>query len=161
MGAVSLVGRALVRVLLESCTKVATELSSFTPEWSHIVDDKSYKKALARKHLLGHASRPLMNEKAQQLNGMMVQCGNMFKTVGLGELVKDDPEFADQIVHVNGIFGKARKAISINAALNVIIELTGQQQIERASFVYTNQRDDLPGSLTEELNNIVKKASSK
>ena len=68
-----------------------------------------------------------------------------------------DAEFESDVAHINATFTKARTVVLINASLNVILELSGKEQITSASQLMMKKMDCLPKALFTELAQLAKK----
>ena len=140
------VAEAFATTLVASMTKmtanVAAEVSRFTPKWDHIIGESKVNKGLAKKHLLGWPSRAELNKYALLL----------FHSIA------DHPETKESVDFADGIWTSARKALAVIAACNVLIELNGDDQGEKAASLLEKRKDVLLLLLITELEQFVRSA---
>jgi hypothetical protein len=146
--------RDAITSFFESTISLTQDLQLVTPAYGHIISDTTFNKQLAKKHLLGYPSRQALNEVATRTYTSMSEIGRVHKAMGLTPELDVDPEFADEMEQIRAIYASARKALSVIAGVNVILEVPAAMKKEQASFLLTAQRADLPAALVEHLSKI-------
>ena len=66
-----------------------------------------------------------------------------------------DPLFQEDILLSTGTWKMAVKAIAIIAAVNTVVELSGQERAEKASDLLAKRRADLPVAMVAELQTVI------
>ena len=66
-----------------------------------------------------------------------------------------DPEFAEHVELANATYLAAISAITTIASLNVLFELKGDDQIEKAAHLLQHKKDDIVKILAKRLQSVV------
>ena len=156
------VAEAFATKLVVSMTKmtahVAAEVSRFTPKWDHIIGESKMNKGLAKKHLLGWPSRAELNQYALLLFHSIADGSRLFTQWAVGDNIADHPETKESVDFADGIWTSARKALAVIAACNVLIELNGDDQGEKADSLLEKRKDVLLPLLITELEKLARSA---
>ena len=65
-----------------------------------------------------------------------------------------DVEFKDSMDSSHALFADGRKAVTVIAAVNVVLELKGESQLSQVSALLAKKRADLPKALVAALEQI-------
>ncbi|CAE8639369.1 unnamed protein product [Polarella glacialis] len=110
--------------------------------------------SLARKHLLGWASREALNETSIRMFHCIAACSRLYTQWALGSVFEDDAEFCDEVQSNRLVFDVAKAAIVTIAAINVIAEMTGEAQKNDAAKLVSSSSHILVKSLLKRLQTI-------
>ncbi|CAK0893343.1 unnamed protein product, partial [Prorocentrum cordatum] len=143
--------KALFDSLLDSTVAEGKELQKATPMIDDTVNDTRFNRNMARTHLHNHQSKDAFGEKPVKVHRMLSAVGYWHRAWGIQPPMQDEVTTKESIDLINTIYTKARKALTVIAALNVIFSLMGKVNCEQASFVLDSKRPDIPESMMADL----------
>ena len=146
----------IIYQLIDEATPIADELSKVTPTYSHIIGDEDVNLPLAKRHIFNYPAKETLNNLTLKLSAYMTEIGRLHTQWGLSPALDVDDITKDGIAHLKGVYGAGRKVVSSIAALNIIFNLKDKDKPAQASFLLTNAKDSMPGSLKKELQSFVR-----
>ena len=146
--------RATVKVAVAGTSALAVDVEKHTPRYSHIVSNDSINMSLARKHLLGWASREALSETSIRMFHCIAGCSRIYTQWALGTVLEDDAEFCDEVKSNQLILDVAKAAITTIAAISVIAEMSGEAQKSDAAKLVSTSSPMLVKSLLKRLQGI-------
>jgi len=149
---------ALHRALLKQCAmdaeSVAMEVSKVTPQYDHVITDDKVTMATARQHILGWPTKQQLGDGAVQLFNSLAYISKMHKAWNLTPDISHDPDVGETIVAAQTVFGTARRAVAVIAALRIVAELKGQEQRSEACSLLAKKRSLIPKALAKMLEGV-------
>ena len=130
---------------------------AMTPAFDHILNDPTYVKVLAKKHLLDSNGRGSLSRDAVVLSNALASMAVAFTALGLGGMLAEDAVWKGQVAACNHMFAKTRKAITVIAYVNTIQALTGAEQAQTAETLLAKDVD-VASPLLAATGDIVKNA---
>ena len=150
--------RTTVKILVSATSTLAGDVDKCTPGHNHIVMEDRINIPLAKKNLLGWNRRDALTTSSVNLFHCMAACSRLYEEWGVGRSkIEEDPDFEDATISNLSVFGSAKQAVSIIAALNVICDLQGQQQKASAVKLLSSASDHattMPKSIMDKLEAI-------
>lgn len=143
--------RLILSKLVASTTVLARELAAATPPTAHIVSDELWNARLAKQQLLGWPSRDSLNTKSLGLFHMLGDCSRVHASWGVSPELASDPEYEDDLASARAVFAAAKSAVLTIAAANVVLEMSGQAQKDKAMELVRAQNSQVPKALMNEL----------
>ena len=141
------------------------ELLDVLPKWEDYITDEHLHKRMARASLLNCRNGDEINNRTIKLFNHLVLIGQTHEEFAFEpQNYREDKDFEDDANFLESAYDKGTRAITIRAALNVLLELKADQQIEEAQYLVDTKRGDLPASLVKALlgiRGIVDKSNSK
>ena len=133
-------------------------MSKVTPTYSHIIGDEDVNLPLAKRYIFNYPAKETLNDLTLKLSAYMTEIGRLHTQWGLSPALDVDDITKDGIAHLKGVYvyGAGRKVVSSIAALNIIFNLKDKDKPAQASFLLTNAKDSMPGSLKKELQSFVR-----
>lgn len=150
------VGRVLLVKLLDQLGTLSLEVQKVTPRHENVLGEAHFSLPLAKKHLLNWPSRGLLSTKLKALFGGIADLQRMQTEWTLAPTLQDCPSTRDQVTSVNMIYENGKLSVTIIAAVNVIAELSGQNQKDSADRLLQSKRGILPAALIEQLEKLSK-----
>jgi hypothetical protein len=147
--------RFIVDKLVSSCTTLATEVEKYVPNYSHIATEDRVNMTLAKRHLLGWSFRTQLNDKTILLFHSLADVSRFHTSLGLSPIMSEDLQWKDAVDSSTALFRLAKQAISTIAAVNVLCELSGREQLDNASAILTTGAKEIPNSLVTKLQQLV------
>ena len=110
--------------------------------------------------MLQWPSRNELSDLTLALRKSMASIAKVHAAWSLPQALHEDPATKDHIALGESVKEVATKAMTIIAALSVVHEMQGKQQVDRARDLIAKRRDRLPGSLLAALEKVANGGSS-
>ena len=146
--------RRLLLQCLESTLALALEVQKVTPRFDHILSDKAFNRALAKKHLLAWPSRAVLSEKTILLFNSLADLSRLHTQWSLSPGLQEDVATKEAVDTSESLFATAKVAITVIAAVNVVLELSGQEQADQARNLVDSKGKVLPAMLLHALEKL-------
>jgi hypothetical protein len=146
--------RATVKVAVAGASALSVDVEKHTPRYSHIVSNDSINMSLARKHLLGWASKQALNETSIRMFHCIAGCSRIYTQWAVGTALENDTEFGDEVKSNQLVFDVATAAITTIASINVIAEMSGDAQKSNAAKLLSSSSPMLVKSVLKKLQAI-------
>ena len=134
-------------------TESSTALLANVPSYDHLMAGPKLNLQLCTKHLVGWPSKIALGRGCLALEKAMKEAAKFYITWGLGGDIKAEEPFVTPMEEVDKIYMQAKKALAVIAAINCLVNLTGQAKLDRKA-VLLNQSVLLPTMLVTHLNKI-------
>lgn len=139
----------------ESLSTLTEEVSKVTPRYDHIITQTKFHLTPARKMMQQQASsRAILNERTVSLYNAIADLARL-RTQWALTSDKDSESIQSTIDAAQSTFEHAKVAITIVAALVILLETKGSSQSAAAQNLLHAKRDVLPKALADELDNLV------
>lgn len=142
------------RNLVQDANRVAAVVAKATPPLEHVFTGNTYVANLAKKHVLGWPARQELSEHSVLLWRSMAAANKAQEVWGVSFASADDTAASEQLTMARNVFDAGRRAILAIAALNVIHELRGPMQTQKAAGLLNSKRADLPKALVGPLEKL-------
>lgn len=139
----------------EALSELSAEVQACTPTYGHIVSDTSYHATLARKQILKWPSRENLNIKTVSLFNVLADLVRVHTSWALQPSIKEDVDCKEVVVSAHCVFDTAKAAITLVAALAVLMETTGEERIAKATNLLLSKKDALPKMVVAELQKVI------
>jgi hypothetical protein len=139
----------------EALSELSSEVQACTPTYGHIVSDTSYHATLARKQILKWPSRETLNIKTVSLFNVLADLVRVHTSWALQPTIKEDVDCKEVVVSAHCVFDTAKTAITLVAALAVLMENTGDDRITKATNLLQAKKDALPKTVVAELQKVI------
>lgn len=146
----------IITNLIPSTRELAMAVRGFTPKTAHLASGEKFAVSLARKSLLNWPSRQQLNEKTKALFSNLAHLSRLHTQWCIAGSLKENELWKDDMDEAHGIFDDAKSAMTTIAAVNIIAELKGDEQKERAADMLQKQRLSLPKNIVAELERLAK-----
>jgi len=123
----------VISTLVDGAVDLAHDTQKVTPRYEHIVNKEKCHDALCKKQLLGWPSRATLNTRTIGLHAAMADCSRLHTSWVGTPVLREVPEFKENLDTADAILKTASEAILVIAALNVIHEQVGADQIAQAN----------------------------
>jgi hypothetical protein len=153
--------RCLLLQCLESTLALALEVQKVTPRFDHILSDKAFNRGLAKKHLLAWPSRAVLSEKTILLFNSLADLSRLHTQWALTPGLQEDLATKEAVDTSESLFATAKTAITVIAAVNVVLELTGTEQAEQARTLVDSKGKSLPAMLVQALEKVSSASAAK
>ena len=139
----------------EALSELSTEVQTCTPTYGHIVSDTTYHATLARKQILKWPSRETLNIKTVSLFNVLADLVRVHTSWALQPTIKEDVDCKEVVVSAHSVFDTAKAAITLVAALAVLMEVTGDDRVTKATNLLQAKKDALPKTVIVELQKVI------
>lgn len=149
-GASSVVVTMCMRLIgfsVKACDRLAAELTTHIPKYSHIVTDDHFNEKLARRQLLEWPSREALCQVSTSLFHSIAGVSRLHTTWNITPALAEITDFAS-IADNQNTFAAARKSLVVIAAVSLVLEVgDAGRQHQQAQHLLAKNGDDLPRSL--------------
>lgn len=153
-GALPAISRHILGALVMDIGQLSGEVTGATPRLEHVILPTTYHVSLAKKHVLGWPSRAKLSDLCIQLFRALSVAKKKQEAWSVTPTLQDDPTTKDVIVMAESVLESAKHAVLVIAALNVIHEMSGKLQLQKATELLQTRKAKLPKSLIAPLEKI-------
>ena len=144
--------------VLSSIEVLSLEVEKVTPRHEHILSSDKFSKPLATRHLLQWPSRPALSDKTMRLFQSLAHLQRLQTQWVVAPTLDDTASTKDVLLAIRGGFNAAKASMTIIAAVDVVLEKKGDEQIQQAIILTAAKKDVIPEALFRALEAIVSKA---
>ena len=137
---------------VQAVSALSEEVSVLTPKYDHLITDEKFNATLTKKQILNHPGRKTLSKKCVDLHKSIAMSVRLKSQWDVADAASGEGESGDAspLDLALDVFKKSKRAITVTAALNALLELTGEQKIDALEKL-ENKADDLPKSLVDAL----------
>jgi len=153
--------RAAFAQCVADVNDLSEQLVKHTPKFGHCVNDATYVKTLAKRHLLECPTKDKLGTETVELWKSLQQLQQLHSGFGLEPPLREDPTCREVVENADTAFSHAKQCVAVMAACNVIQELAGPEKYIHAKQLLDTKRGVLPKTVVTELEALAKKVEKR
>ena len=148
--------------LLEAAHRTAQDLVSRTPKYGHFVNGSSYHPVMARRHLVNYSFTDTLNTLSIAAYKFLGSLSTLHTIFGFDGEFATSEATKTEYAFINNAFDDAKKWTTTRAAVVVLQDQSGKEQVDNAtSLLHAKVVNLLPGALVPLLTAAVKNKGKK
>ena len=119
--------------------KLANDVRGWTPKYGDLVGSPKFNLRVASRYLVGWPTKKQLNEGTGSLYKYLKEAARVYTAIGGAPELSEDALHRDQIVAAQTAFMEGRKAVTDIAAVNVLANMKGKDQLTKAKSFHAKK----------------------